>query len=468
MQDGEAGEATPDGGADDPALREWAQQAAAVKGSELTNGADPTPDERAANAEPPVTPSGTESFADATPPSGGRGGIPWFLPGGNVPPEPEDQVDADADAPISARSWNEADIWTLPRDGVDAGRAVRNTDPAPSTRLEGTAWAVGLRAAEDLAHSGAAAGVSAPAGLSARADRGAEDAPAGAPSSSAPDPAQPGDGVEEARSAEVRGFGSITQDGALSPEEILRGRIMSAPAGRPRARGERPRLTPATLAALVLLVTSAVLSFAFMLWRGGGSLPTPAARPPAALASGTAAPSAALSPGVTATAIATPTPAATGATSSGPASTPSRTLAPVATIAPSATPVPAATLLADRHYDDADAAITYAGSWGSATGAGYTGGAVTWASTAGATATLNFTGRTITWFGPVGPTRGSATVFIDGTAAGTVNAFAGSFSARNSLFTHDFGSVGPHTIRIVVAGTADHPTVAIDELVAGA
>lgn len=243
---------------------------------------------------------------------------------------------------------------------------------------------------------------------------------------------------------------------------------MSAPGGRPRTPGERPRLTPATLAALVLLVASAVLSFAFMLWRGGGSLPTPAPRSPAALASGTAAGGASLSPGATATATATSTPTAAGATPSGPGSTPSRTLSPVATATPSASPVPAATLLADRHFNDTDAAITYAGSWGSATGAGYTGGAVTWASTAGATATLNFTARSITWFGPVGPTRGSATVFIDGTAAGTINAFEGSFSARHALFTRDFGSVGPHTIRIVVAGTADHPTVAIDELVAGA
>ncbi len=151
-----------------------------------------------------------------------------------------------------------------------------------------------------------------------------------------------------------------------------------------------------------------------------------------------------------------------------PTSTPaaSPTTAPAATTASTATPTTASTVPPDRRYADTDPAVSYAGTWGSAASTAYAGGSVAWATSAGASATLRFTGRRITWFGPVGPTRGSATVYLDGSPSGVVTQYAAIFSARQAVFSHDFGVAGAHEIRIVVAGTSGHPMVAIDELVA--
>jgi hypothetical protein len=236
-------------------------------------------------------------------------------------------------------------------------------------------------------------------------------------------------------------------------EDVLRARVLGVGAEEPPASAERSRLTPATLVALLLLVLSAGASFTFVLARGGVALPSPSARPAAAVA--TTRPSASPSPIVSASAAASVVPADTAKASPASAAPTASTSASTATVRP------------DRHYDDSDAAIAYSGAWGTASGAGYTGGAVTWTATAGASATLTFSSRTITWFGPIGPTRGSATVYLDGTAFATISSYEGSYTARRPLFTHDFGSVGTHTIRIVAAGTPDHPTVAIDELLAG-
>ena len=82
----------------------------------------------------------------------------------------------------------------------------------------------------------------------------------------------------------------------------------------------------------------------------------------------------------------------------------------------------------------------------------------------GATATFRFTGSRVTWYGPVGPTRGKATVTIDGTVVATVNQYSRSFAARKAVFTKTWSTAGAHTLVIKVAGTAGHPYVAIDEL----
>ena len=134
------------------------------------------------------------------------------------------------------------------------------------------------------------------------------------------------------------------------------------------------------------------------------------------------------------------------------------TTTPTAATAPTPAPL---------HLSETASAITYAGSWGSASHAGSTGGTVAWATEAGAAAQISFTGRTFSWVGPVGPTRGTAQVWVDGQLAANVTEYAGGYSPQKVLYLRDFGVGGRHTVRIVVAGTAGHPMVAIDDLVIG-
>lgn len=129
-----------------------------------------------------------------------------------------------------------------------------------------------------------------------------------------------------------------------------------------------------------------------------------------------------------------------------------------------ATPTPKAIPL---RLTEADPAIAYTGTWGTASHAGYVGGNVRYATDAGASASVTFTGRTFRWNGPVGPTRGSAQVWIDGQLVTTISAYAGDYAPSRALYVRDFGVAGTHTVRIVVVGTAGHPMVAIDELLVG-
>lgn len=108
-----------------------------------------------------------------------------------------------------------------------------------------------------------------------------------------------------------------------------------------------PAVPRATLAALLILILSAGISFGFVLQRGGIDLPAPEGSPTetAVAAIGTAVPV------PTDAAMATSTPGPTAAPPATPGPTPTPTLAPTptATPAPSPTNAPAATPASDRY-----------------------------------------------------------------------------------------------------------------------
>jgi hypothetical protein len=89
-------------------------------------------------------------------------------------------------------------------------------------------------------------------------------------------------------------------------------------------------------------------------------------------------------------------------------------------------------------------------------------GYVRYATRAGAAASVRFTGRAIGWVAPMGPTRGSAKVYVDGVYKATVSLYRSSFAARRIVFRASWASSGAHTIRIVVVGTAHRPRVDVD------
>jgi hypothetical protein len=113
-------------------------------------------------------------------------------------------------------------------------------------------------------------------------------------------------------------------------------------------------------------------------------------------------------------------------------------------------------------YQETDRRLVYRGSWYTAYYPNYLSGQVRSSDAADARVHLKFRGAAVTWVGPIGPTRGKAQVYIDGKLAKTVNTWNSSFKPTRVLFTASWDKVGSHRIRIVTAGTASHPTVAVD------
>jgi hypothetical protein len=118
----------------------------------------------------------------------------------------------------------------------------------------------------------------------------------------------------------------------------------------------------------------------------------------------------------------------------------------------------------DRRVGESSGAITYRYTWKVAKYAAYSGRQVKYATRTGASATMKFTGNGIAWMGPVGPTRGTARVFIDGKAVANVDLRRSTFQARKLLFAKAL-TKGEHTVKIVV--TSSGRPIAIDELIIG-
>jgi len=118
----------------------------------------------------------------------------------------------------------------------------------------------------------------------------------------------------------------------------------------------------------------------------------------------------------------------------------------------------------DRRIGETSKAITYRFAWSTATYSAYSGHHVKYATRAGASATVQFTGTGIAWMGPVGPTRGTARIFIDGHAVANVDLRRSTFKARALLFARKL-TAGPHVMKIVV--TSSGRPVAIDNLIVG-
>ena len=119
----------------------------------------------------------------------------------------------------------------------------------------------------------------------------------------------------------------------------------------------------------------------------------------------------------------------------------------------------------DTRIGETSAAIVYRSTWKTAQYSAYSGRQVKYSTRSGASASMSFTGTGIAWMGPVGPTRGTARVYVDGKYVTTVNLRRSTFKARVLLFSKKFSSSGAHTFKILV--TSSGRPVAIDNLVVG-
>jgi len=123
---------------------------------------------------------------------------------------------------------------------------------------------------------------------------------------------------------------------------------------------------------------------------------------------------------------------------------------------------PAATTLLSEQYAGS---IRYSGTWHTLFTPYSHGSSQKYATSRGASATYTFTGSSVGWVATRGPNRGTATVYVDGAYAGTINLGSSIYQWRRVVFARNWGTVGSHTLRIVVNGTAGRPVVDVDAFI---
>ena len=108
----------------------------------------------------------------------------------------------------------------------------------------------------------------------------------------------------------------------------------------------------------------------------------------------------------------------------------------------------------------------YGGTWGTVSGASYSGGSARYASVAGKSATFTATSaRSIGIIVPKGSTRGSFKVYVDGAYKATVSEYNAATQYRQLVYQYAWSTPGTHKVKILVVGTAGHPRVDIDAFV---
>jgi hypothetical protein len=112
---------------------------------------------------------------------------------------------------------------------------------------------------------------------------------------------------------------------------------------------------------------------------------------------------------------------------------------------------------------EAQAART--GMWRTLPHPAYLGGAAAISSTAGSTMAWTFTGVGAQLAVSRTPSSGRVRVYVDGVDAGVLDLHATIGVNRYAIWAPGWGTMGRHTIKVVVEGTAGRPNVIIDGLV---
>jgi hypothetical protein len=103
-----------------------------------------------------------------------------------------------------------------------------------------------------------------------------------------------------------------------------------------------------------------------------------------------------------------------------------------------------------------DPAVSYTGTWITASDSSVSGGTATESNEANASAVLTFTGTGVTWISYRGPnTSGIADVSVDGGTPTQVDTYASSAQPQAAVFSVSNLPGGTHTLKIVITGTYD-------------
>jgi subtilisin len=101
---------------------------------------------------------------------------------------------------------------------------------------------------------------------------------------------------------------------------------------------------------------------------------------------------------------------------------------------------------------DRSTSITYTGTWTKAAYTYASGGTTTYATSSTARARTTFSGRGVALVAPVGPTRGSATIYIDGVSRLKISFRASGGNSRVIVYATTFATLGTHTIEVRLSG----------------
>jgi uncharacterized protein YkwD len=102
--------------------------------------------------------------------------------------------------------------------------------------------------------------------------------------------------------------------------------------------------------------------------------------------------------------------------------------------------------------DQASTAVTYGGSWATASSSYASGGSFRYTSTAGASASFTTTAASLAWMAVKSTSGGSADVYVDGVLKTTISLYASSTAWRPIVYTLNYSSQTTHTIKIVAKG----------------
>lgn len=114
---------------------------------------------------------------------------------------------------------------------------------------------------------------------------------------------------------------------------------------------------------------------------------------------------------------------------------------------------------------ETDAAVTYAGTFTSASNTGYWGGTAASTVALSDSATVSFSGSSIAIVGIKCPGCGAIQVYVDGVKAGQVTEYASTTAYRRIIFTKSWSSSGTHAVRIENLGTSGHGKMVLDGFV---
>jgi subtilisin family serine protease len=117
--------------------------------------------------------------------------------------------------------------------------------------------------------------------------------------------------------------------------------------------------------------------------------------------------------------------------------------------------------------DDSSTSMRWSSGWFRYTTSAAYAGTTRYSMSRGAWMRVSKTAKILAFVAPVGPTRGSASIYVNGVYQATVSLYSSTSAGRRVLWVKDFGVDGAKTIEIRVAGTSGRPRVDVDAILVG-
>ena len=125
-------------------------------------------------------------------------------------------------------------------------------------------------------------------------------------------------------------------------------------------------------------------------------------------------------------------------------------------------------VLQSGSYEENNSAFIYSGTWDTITNSSYSGGAIKLSTAKNNSIEFTFNGTGFNWYTHKGIYRGIASVYIDGTLAGTIDTYSATNQYNSLVFSKDGLTKGQHTVKIVATGnmnpSSSNNKIAIDRI----